>query len=75
MQSTGYLLGSRPKSSATLTVLWFGAKKVITICRELQRSQRSRSFTLASGKPSPRCWRSFSSDKRAECLHLRRYAP
>jgi hypothetical protein len=44
--------------------LWFGVGKVMTIYRELQRSQRSRSFTLASGKPSPRFFRSFSSDNR-----------
>jgi hypothetical protein len=32
----------------------------MTICRELQRSHRSRSLTLASGKSSPRRLRSFT---------------
>jgi hypothetical protein len=27
----------------------------MTICRELQRSHRSRSLTFANGKPSPKC--------------------
>jgi hypothetical protein len=51
------------------------ASILMTICRELQRSHRSRSFTFASGKLSPRCARSLTSDSRAECLHLRQYAP
>ena len=44
----------------------------MTIGRELQRSHRSCSFTLERGKSSPRCARSFVSESRAECLHLRR---
>lgn len=47
----------------------------MTTCREWQRSQRKRSFTFASGKSSPRRARSFVRDNRAECLHLRQYAP
>jgi hypothetical protein len=43
--------------------------------RELQRSQRNRSRTFTSGKLSPRWARSFTSESRAECLHLRQYAP
>lgn len=66
-----HLFGGWLNSFAMLPVLWFGAKNVMTVCREPQRSQRKRSFTLISGKPSPRCLRSFSSERRAECLHLR----
>jgi hypothetical protein len=32
-----------------LPILWFGAKDVMTICREPQRSHRNRSFTLTRG--------------------------
>ncbi len=47
----------------------------MTICFEPQRSHRSLSLIFTKGKVSPRCARSFDSDNRAECLHLRQYAP
>ena len=63
-------------TSAKLPVRWCGPRNVMTICgRSPHFSQRSLSRTLRSGKSSPRWARSFTSDSRAECLHLRQYAP
>jgi hypothetical protein len=54
---------------------WFGARNVMTICRDLQRPHRKRFFIFTNGKLSPRWARNFTKDSRAECLHLRQYAP
>jgi hypothetical protein len=64
-------LGFSPKSGTRFPVLWSGARNVMTICRELHRSQRNLSRIFAKGKVSPRRARSFVSDSRAECLHFR----
>jgi len=49
----------------------------MTICLiyNARTAVRSLSLTFNNGNVSPRCARSFDSDSRAECLHLRQYAP
>jgi hypothetical protein len=70
-----YSPGFRLNNSTRFPVRWSGDRNVMTICFEPQGSHRSLSLTFSKGNVSPRCARSFDSDNRAECLHLRQYAP